>query len=115
MYKEMKTVSELMEKLREEGYIHDFRIENGIICNSDGMGYKPEDVIIEKTQRYEGDSDPSDNSIIYAITAKDGEKGVLLDSYGAYSDPEVAKIIAAIPVREEHTLQDSKQQDASGI
>ena len=107
MYKEMKTVSEIIEKLREDGYIHDFRIEKGVVCASDGREYRPEDVIIEKTQRYEGDSDPSDNSIIYAITAKDGEKGVLLDSYGAYSDPEVAKIIAVIPVREEHNLQDS--------
>ncbi len=109
MNNEMKTVSEIIDKLRNEGYTHDFKIEDGLIlCESDGIGYKPGEVIIENTQRYEGDADPSDNSIIYAITAKDGDRGILIDSYGTYSEPEVAKIIASIPVREEHKLQDSK-------
>lgn len=62
--------------------------------------------MIEKTERYEGDSNPSDSAIIYAITAKNGNKGVLIDSYGAYADPKLAKIIGDIPVREEHDLQD---------
>lgn len=107
MYKLMKSVVELIEALREEGYIHDFSIKNDELCsNSDGSIYKPDELIIEKTERYEGDSNPSDSAIIYAITAKDGTKGVLVDSYGAYADPKLAKIIGDIPVREEHDLQD---------
>ena len=54
-----------------------------------------------------GDSDPSDNAIIYALTAKDGSKGTLLDSYGVYSDPQMAVLIGNISVREVHNLQDS--------
>ena len=94
MYKLMKSVIEIIESLREEGYIHDFSIE-------------PDELIIEKTERYEGDSNPSDSAIIYAITAKDGTKGVLVDSYGVYADPKLASIIGDIPVREEHDLQDN--------
>lgn len=107
MYRLMKTVLELTESLREEGYIEDFSIKDDCIINtSDNRAYSPEDLIIEKTERYEGDSNPSDNAILYAITAKDGTKGVLTDSYGTYSDPKLAKIIGDIPLREEHTLQD---------
>ena len=108
MYKLMKSVIEIIESLREEGYIHDFSIKNDeLCCNSEGGKYKPDELIIEKTERYEGDSNPSDSAIIYAITAKDGTKGVLVDSYGVYADPKLASIIGDIPVREEHDLQDN--------
>jgi len=107
MYREMKSVIEVIESLRQEGYIYDFSIKNDeLCCDSGGSIYEPTELIIEKTERYEGDSDPSDNAILYAITAKDGTKGILVDSYGAYADPKLAKVIGDIPVREEHDLQD---------
>ncbi|MBE2218854.1 MAG: phosphoribosylpyrophosphate synthetase [Ignavibacteria bacterium] len=108
MYKLMKTVTEITDTLREEGYIHDYSIKNDSICCEDSgedSYFKPEELIIEKTERYEGDSDPSDNAIVYAITSIDGKKGVLVDSYGAYSDPKLAKVIGSIPLREQHNLQ----------
>jgi Fe2+ or Zn2+ uptake regulation protein len=105
----MKTVLELTDSLKEQGYIHDFSLKDEVICCEDcgeeNKTYQSSDLIIEKTERYEGDSDPSDNAIVYAITANDGKKGVLVDSYGAYSDPKLAKIIGAIPLREQHDLQ----------
>lgn len=104
----MKTVTEIIEALKGEGYIYEFCIkEGGLKCNSNDSNYEPGDLIIEKTERYEGDSDPSDNAIIYALTAKDGSKGTLIDSYGVYSDPQLAILIRDIPLREVHNLQDS--------
>ena len=110
----MKTVAELSDCLKEEGYIYDFSIKNDYICCQDcgeDSYYTSDDLIIEKTERYEGDSDPSDNLYVasdgygISITAHDGKKGVLVDSYGAYSDPKLAKIIGDIPLREKHDLQ----------
>ncbi len=109
MYRLMKTVLELTDALRAKGFIEDFSIKNdNIVMSSSNKTYLPDDLIIEKTERYEGDSNPSDNAILYAITAKDGSKGILTDSYGAYSDPKLAKIIGDIPFREEHSLQDKQ-------
>jgi hypothetical protein len=111
MYKLMKTVTEIIEAMREEGYIHDFSIKEGeLYCNcGDGRIYRPDELIIEKTERYEGESNPSDNAIIYAITAKDGSKGVLLDSYGVYSDTKLAALIGEIPLREESSISDGSR------
>lgn len=107
MYRLMKSVIEIIESLREEGYFDDFSIKNEVLqSDTNGKRYRPEDLIIEKIERYEGDSNPSDNAVIYVITAKDGTKGIIVDAYGAYADPKIAKIIGDIPVREEHDLQD---------
>jgi hypothetical protein len=109
MYKLMQTVTEIIDTLKKEGYTNDFSLKDEkICCNSEGKTYEPDELIIEKTERYEGDSNPSDNAIIYAITAKDGTRGILLDSYGAYSDPKLSKIIGDIPLREVHGLQDKQ-------
>jgi hypothetical protein len=42
--------------------------------------------VIDKFYRFEGDSNPDDNAIIFAISSKDGWKGTLLDAYGVYAD-----------------------------
>ena len=50
--------------------------------------YKPEDLKIIKTYRFEGDSDPADSSIIYLIEANDGLIGYSMDAYGMYTAHE---------------------------
>ncbi len=35
--------------------------------------------------RFEGMNNPDDSSILFAISASDGSKGVLVDAYGAYA------------------------------
>ena len=44
------------------------------------------DLTIIKTYRFEGESDPSDSSILYIIEANDGLKGYSIDAYGVYSN-----------------------------
>jgi hypothetical protein len=40
---------------------------------------------VVKYYRFEGDSNPDDNTVLYVIETSRGEKGLLLDAYGAYS------------------------------
>jgi hypothetical protein len=56
----------------------------------DGLNkiYKPEDLTIIKTYRFEGDSDPADNSVLYILEDKDHQIGYILDAYGMYSSQE---------------------------
>jgi hypothetical protein len=37
---------------------------------------------VDKILRFEGMSDPDDNAILYAISTKNGRKGILVDGYG---------------------------------
>ena len=65
----------------------------------------PGDLMIEKTERYEGDSNPDDMSIIYAITSESGTKGILLDAYGTYANPQISEFIKDVPIKSENGVK----------
>lgn len=92
------TVSEAINKLRAEGYLTDFNLEeNAIVGNKEK--FNVEDLEIVDVYRYEGDSDPSDEAIVYAIESKTGVKGILVNGYGVSSDSLTASLIEKIRIR----------------
>jgi hypothetical protein len=97
----MKSLSYCLNKAVEEGYTANFEAtKSGLKAIDSGKEYKPEEASIVNFYRFEGASDPGDNSILYIIESGDGTKGTLVDSYGAYSDPDVDKVIKRIPTIE---------------
>ena len=92
----MSTLSEALNHAVKDGYVEDFKMENGALTTGQDNHYSPEDVKISNFYRFEGYSDPGENSILYLIVAKDGRKGTLVDAYGAYSDAKLANFIRAV-------------------
>ena len=82
------TMVEALNDLAERGFTIDFNMKSdGVYCRSLDKHFKPEDFKIAKFYRFEGASDPGDQSILYALETNSGDKGVLVDGYGIYSDP----------------------------
>ena len=91
---QMKTLSACLNSLLAAGFETQFKaIKRGLKSLSTEKVYHPEDIKISSFYRFEGESDPADNSIVYAIETHTGEKGTLTDAYGPYSDVNVAKFI----------------------
>jgi hypothetical protein len=91
---DLKTLSSCLNSLLAAGFETQFKaVKEGLKSLTTEKIYKPEDIRIKNFYRFEGDSDPSDNSILYAIETTSGERGTLTDAYGAYSDVNVAKFI----------------------
>ena len=88
-----ETVSEAVNELKKRGFDLDFNLEeNCIICHSDKFDAK--DFEIVEVYRFEGNTDPSDEAIVYAIESVNGKKGVLVNGYGISADvisSEIAK------------------------
>jgi hypothetical protein len=82
----MTTVSSVLEKLRIKKHDNEFRMTPEGFTPGNNKYYNPEDLKIIRTYRFEGESDPSDSSIIYLIEANDGLIGYSMDAYGVYSD-----------------------------
>lgn len=94
---DMKSLSLCLNKLLDEGYDEDFKaIEEGLESLTTNNIYKPEEIKVVDFYRFEGASDPDDNSILYAIETNDGAKGTLVDAYGTYADAKVNKLIKAV-------------------
>lgn len=69
--------------LNLEGYITQFSFENGkLLSHSTKVTYLSDQVTVNEFHRFEGISNPSDQSIIYAISTSN-EKGTIIDSYDA--------------------------------
>lgn len=80
------TVSEAIEDLKKKGYTEDFNMcETGVENKSKKKIHPAEELNVVKFYRFEGFSNPEDNMVLYVIETNTGEKGVLLDAYGAYS------------------------------
>lgn len=43
--------------------------------------------------RFEGDTDPADEAVVYAIESKAGLKGILVNAYGLYANTMSNEII----------------------
>ncbi|MGX5818026.1 hypothetical protein ACWKWU_07515 [Chitinophaga lutea] len=84
---EMNTLSQVMGKLHAKGYDNEFKMsDHGRMQPTEGdQIYDPEDLLIIKTYRFEGDSDPGASSVLYLLEDKEGRKGYVLDAYGAYT------------------------------
>jgi hypothetical protein len=98
---EFNTLTGDMETLRKEGYTEDFNLaENCLICRSGQFRIAEDEFMIDKVFRYEGDSDPGDETALYAISSpKHGLKGVLVNGYGVTSDGRTDAILAKLQMR----------------
>ena len=104
---EMTTLSQIIEKLRMKRHDNEFLLTPSGFSVGNGKFYQPEDLKIIRTYRFEGESDPSDSSILYVIEAKDGLIGYSIDAYGVYSnhdDVNYDEYIRRIPVEEKEGM-----------
>jgi hypothetical protein len=103
---DMKTLASCINKLVQDGYTGNFQVtEKGLFSSEKNKAYTPEEVNIVNFFRFEGASDPADNSILYAIETSDGFKGTLTDAYGSYADADVEKFIKQVESIEKKTAK----------
>jgi hypothetical protein len=87
----MKSLAICLNRMVNEGYTEDFKItEEGLESLHEHRNYKPEQIQVVNFFRFEGQSDPDDNAILYVIETSDGTKGTLIDAYGIYNDPRLS-------------------------
>ncbi|HXB31595.1 MAG TPA: hypothetical protein VNW49_17345, partial [Puia sp.] len=100
---EMTTLSQVIEKLRLKRQDNEFILTPQGFTIGNGKFYQPQDLKIIKTFRFEGESDPSDSSILYVMEANDGSIGYSVDAYGAFSnhdDVDYNGFIVKVPIEE---------------
>ena len=89
----METLSESLRRLTASGYRDQYRAErSGLKRVSDGTVHPPESFQVDEVVRFEGESDPSDESAVFAISAG-GRKGTYTVAFGSLMDPLDAEMV----------------------
>jgi hypothetical protein len=94
------TVAEAVNGLKERGYSIDFNLEAGkIFCDKTLLSLAPADFEITEFHRFEGNSDPADEAVVYAIESKDGQKGLLVTGFGITAEGIGEEMVEKLTVR----------------
>lgn len=82
------TMSEAVAGLRQLGYSYDLNLEDTCLRYAEGqLVLYPDDFQIDYVFRFEGETDPGDENVVYAIASPlYAVKGILVSAYGVYAD-----------------------------
>jgi hypothetical protein len=83
------TVTQAIEGLKKRGYDIDFNLDSendSIRCTTLPVSLKPSEFEITEFYRFEGNSDPGDEAIVYGIESRKGQKGILVNGFGVSAD-----------------------------
>lgn len=94
------TLTEAVSDLKKRGYSIDFNLEEDkLICNKTPLALEPKEFEITEVYRFEGDTDPADEAVVYAIESKHGHKGVLVNGYGPAADPMSDEMVKKLAIK----------------
>lgn len=93
-----ETVTQAVSGLAERGYTANFNLSAGYLSAVDHeVNLDPHEFNIDEVHRFEGETDPGDEMVVYAISADSrGIKGVLVNAFGVYSDQISDELMAKL-------------------
>jgi hypothetical protein len=97
----MDTLSDAIRRLQGEGYTGNWfaNADHHLECNESGEVLAPEDLVIDHILRFEGQSDPGDMTILFALRTPAGSKGLYSAAFGADMPSEDVDVIALMQHR----------------
>lgn len=92
------TLSEAVNDLVKRGYTTDFLLQEEkdcLLCSNNSLELSPDDFTIDEVHRFEGMTDPADESIVFAISStKHNIRGLVINSFGADFGYRSSKLVA---------------------
>lgn len=79
--------ADALDDLRKRGYDADFETESFCLyCGDLDLRFNEEEFHVDETYRFEGESNPEDNAVVYAMSSSTGVKGIIVDEQGASAE-----------------------------
>jgi hypothetical protein len=103
--KNYESLVDALDDLKKRGYDADFAIQTVCLyCGDLDLRLNPEEFNVDEVYRFEGDSNPDDSAVLYAISSSTGVKGTLVDSYGAYSESLSFEMAKKLKTNNQHAM-----------
>jgi hypothetical protein len=97
----MDTLSDAIRRLQSEGYTGNWFANSNheLECDESGEVLDPVEVQIDHILRFEGQSDPGDMTILFALRTPSGAKGLYAPPFNAETPAEDADVISRMQHR----------------
>lgn len=94
----MERATEAVARLRDAGFNEDLRIVDDRVCTSAGAPLgRLDELTVDEIVRFEGRSDPGDQSILLAVrNPRTDVRGLLLTPYGPVAGASEAEVIEGL-------------------
>ena len=100
--RQYSTVLEALQGLKERGFTENLELKGNVLqAVGSGRTFNAQELTIVEHHRFEGASDPDDMAVVYGIESNDGARGVLVDAYGVYADPQLSEFLKDVTDRAE--------------
>ena len=87
------SVLKALEELKAMDFVVDFNLQEETIMNN------PENYQILHIYRYEGDTSPDEEAVVYGIKSNTGEKGVFVAGFSANSESRAAQVLLELSIK----------------
>ena len=87
------SVLKALEELKAMDFVIDFNLQEEAIMTN------PNNYKILHIYRYEGDSSPDEEAIVYGIKSNAGEKGVFVAGFSANSESRAAQVLLELSIK----------------
>lgn len=94
-------LAQIGEDLQKQGFTANVEFLDHAFTDVEGERTYPTDQPdIVAHRRFAGMSDPDNMSVLYAIKGNDGTRGIIVDAFGAYADPELGDFLEHVRYRQ---------------
>jgi hypothetical protein len=105
----LKSLSHCLNKIKTGGYTENFEVVNNELFSvHNNHAYRPAEIKVMNSFRFEGLSDPKEKIVMYIIETCDGLKGTLVEPYNMCKDPGVDAFMVA--VRDQYSKKLNKNE-----
>src|SRR3954453_17780728 len=95
------TVTDVLTDLANRGYTAEFTLKpDYLYCHDKQIRLNADQFNIDELYRFEGNTAPADETIVYAVSAIDGSlKGTLVNAYGVYADTASEELVRKLNIK----------------
>ena len=96
------TVVDALNGLKARGYTVNFNIAfDKLMCSDNKICLNPNEFEIVEVHRFEGNSNPADADVVYAVKSITGDiKGVITSAFGLYADAASTEMISKLSIHQ---------------
>jgi hypothetical protein len=112
----METMDAAVARLERAGYADALRARaDGFLEPRTGRVHPPETLIVDEIVRFEGESDPADEAVLFALRARDQSvRATFVATYGPSADPVSGPLIKRLDTEISRSSKPRTGSDSAG-